>query len=173
MGRRAIVGVMGSGNEPHARHAEPLGRWLALEGVDLLTGGGGGVMAAVSRTFSETPGRRGLVIGVLPAGPDPSSPRSGYPNPWVEISIVTHLPIKADGTDERSRNHINVLSSDVIVALAGGEGTASEIALALRYGRPVIAFVDSRADIPGLPPAVPASGTLAAVQEFVRSVLKR
>ncbi|HUT02907.1 MAG TPA: DNA-binding protein, partial [bacterium] len=46
--RLPIVGVLGSGSEPHEEKAKPLGEWLAREGVHLLTGGGGGVMEAVS-----------------------------------------------------------------------------------------------------------------------------
>ena len=38
---------------------EPLGRWLAESGYDLLTGGGAGVMAAVSRAFTAVPNRCG------------------------------------------------------------------------------------------------------------------
>jgi predicted Rossmann-fold nucleotide-binding protein len=37
-----------------------------------------------------------------------------------------------------ARNCINVLSSNVVVACPGGAGTISEIALALKSGRPVI-----------------------------------
>jgi predicted Rossmann-fold nucleotide-binding protein len=44
------------------------------------------------------------------------------------------------GTDPRSRNHINVLSSDVVIVLPGNGGTESEMTLAVRYGKPVIAF---------------------------------
>ena len=63
--RLPIVGVMGSGTRPSSERASALGRWLAECGVHLLTGGGGGVMAAVSKSFYETPNRQGLVIGVL------------------------------------------------------------------------------------------------------------
>lgn len=102
--RRPIVGVMGSGTEDHADQAEPLGRWLAGLGVHLLTGGGGGVMERVGHAFFETPGRRGLVIGIVPAGRASIDPRSGYPNRWVELPIRTHLPLTGDrGTDPRSR----------------------------------------------------------------------
>ena len=65
-GRLAVVGVMGSGTSEHAGLAEPLGEALACMGVHLLTGGGGGVMAAASRAFASVEGRAGLVIGVLP-----------------------------------------------------------------------------------------------------------
>jgi len=44
-----------------------------------------------------------------------------------------------------ARNYINVLTSDVIVACgAGGAGTASEIALALKSGKFVVLFNSSK-----------------------------
>ena len=64
--RLHIVGVMGSGGSPNSERATQLGRWLAQRGVHLLTGGGGGTMASVSKAFAEVEDRRGLVIGVIP-----------------------------------------------------------------------------------------------------------
>jgi uncharacterized protein (TIGR00725 family) len=171
-GRLPVVGVLGSGDFEHAAKAEAVGRWLATQRVHLLTGAGKGVMQAVSRAFHAVPGRAGLVVGIVPCGNAPETPRPGYPNPFVELAILTHLPLSgAAGTDPLSRNHINVLSSDVLIALPGGTGTASEVALATRYGRPIGAFVDARTDIPLLPAAVPMLGTLAEVQDFVRRSL--
>jgi predicted Rossmann-fold nucleotide-binding protein len=72
-----------------------------------------------------------------------------------------------------SRNHINVLSADVLIALPGGEGTASELALARRYGRPAIAFVRSRDDIPEIPDGTPVTSEWDQVRDFVRRNLKR
>lgn len=162
---------MGSGTEEHAALAEPLGRWLAREGVHLLTGGGRGVMTAVSRAFCAVDGRRGLSIGVLPGDADGRAP-DGYPNPWVELVIRTHLPLRGPGGGERlSRNHVNVLSAHAVVALPGGAGTSSEVGLALRYGRPVVAFVSARGDIPGLPERVEAHARLDDVCAFVRAAL--
>ena len=171
---RPIVGVMGSGSQPHEERAGALGRWLAHEGVHLLTGGGGGVMASVSRAFFGESDRKGLVIGVLPGSADAAVCRSpaGYPNPWVEIPICTHLPLSGDrGTDPGSRNSINVLSSDVLIALPGGPGTASEVRLALHYGRPLVAYLEHRSEIEGLPVEAVVSPSLAGVQGFVRSQL--
>lgn len=139
--RTPVVGVMGSGVRAHRSLAAPLGRGLARMGVHLLTGGGGGVMASVSRAFAETEGRVGLVVGVLPGCAESAggAPPPGYPNPWVELAVRTHLDARgAGGASSMSRNHVNVLSSDVVVALSGGDGTASEAALALRYGRPLV-----------------------------------
>ena len=185
MTRLPIVGVMGSGTRPHLERASALGRWLAECGVHLLTGGGGGVMAAVSKSFYDTPDRQGLVIGILPCNeslesnesPEESkaerpNAKDGYPNQWVEIPILTHLPSSGErGMEPMSRNHINVLSSDVIVALPGDAGTLSEVELSVRYGRPVIAFVESDEEIPGLPNSVPISSSLEGVQTFVMTQL--
>lgn len=163
---------MGSADVAHTDKAAPLGRWLASLPVHLLTGAGGGVMEAVSRAFQARPGRAGLVVGIAPCGDDPGVPRPGYPNPFVELAILTHLPLSGElGTDPMSRNHINVLSSNVLIALPGGNGTSSEVALAVRYHRPIVAFVDTRSDIPALPDTVPAVTELSEVQEFVKRIL--
>lgn len=166
---------MGSGSSADEARCAALGRWLATEGVHLLTGGGGGVMASVSRAFFETPDRPGLVIGIIPGTIDAGarSPR-GYPNPWVEVPIRTHLDKSGtEGTDLASRNHINVLTSDVVIALPGSWGTRSEIELATRYGRPLVAYLQERAEIPQLPETVPVVSDLEALQAFVRAALGR
>jgi hypothetical protein len=80
----------------------------------------------------------------------PSCP-SPATNPWVEIVIQTHLTLSGErGTEPLSRNHIVVLTAHVIVVLPGGHGTASEVKLACAYGRPIVAFVESADDLPGL-----------------------
>ena len=162
---------MGSGETEHAALAEPLGRWLAREGVHLLTGAGRGVMTAVSRAFCSIAERRGLCIGVVPGDASGRAP-DGYPNPFVELAIRTHLPLRGPGGgDALSRNHVNVLSSDVIVALPGGAGTRSEVGRALRYSRPLVAFVGERGEIPDLPAQVVARARLDDVCAFVRAAL--
>ncbi len=172
--RLPIVGVMGSGSDAHAARAARLGRWLAGQRVHLLTGGGQGVMASVSQAFYEVPGRRGLVIGVIPSQENATLPKPGYPNPWIEIPIYTHLPLSGlRGSEPGSRNHINILSSDVIVALPGSSGTASEAALALAYQRPIVAYLRSRNEIPGLPGRVPVHSRFETVCEFVETSLAR
>jgi uncharacterized protein (TIGR00725 family) len=141
--------------------------------VHLLTGAGGGVMAAVSRAFVETPGRQGLAIGIVPSDTGSTSPKPGYPNRWIELPIYTHLPLSGrQGTHAASRNHINILTSDVIVALPGGPGTASEAALALDYARPIIAFLGDGSEITDLSPAITVASDLSAVQAFVTAALR-
>ncbi len=170
--RLPVVGVMGSGEIEHAPRAEALGRWLATQRVHLLTGGGKGVMTSVSRAFHETPNRTGLIVGIIPCRDQSTEPKPGYPNPWVELAIYTHLYRDGiAGADSMSRNHINILSSDVVIALPGSAGTLSEIALAVRYGRPIAAYLEDRAEMPDVPQEVPIIGDLAGIQNFVRANL--
>ncbi len=171
---------MGASGESHAERSRRVGTWVARAGYHLLTGGGPGVMAAVTEAFVSVPDRRGLAIGILPAGGrrgidgPPDRPPPGYPNPWVELAIVTHLDSLGErGGDERSRNHLNVLSSDVLIFLPGSAGTASEAKLAVRYGKPAIAHLDTRGDVPGLPDAIPVAVSFARIEAFVRRACAR
>jgi len=174
---------MGSGAEEHPRLARPLGQWLARRGVDLLTGGGSGVMASVSQAFHDTQPRAGLVLAVLPA-PDPriAPPHQPpedwpYPHPWVELVIRTHLPLRGPrGAELGSRNPINILTSDLVIALPGRAGTASEIQLALDYGKPILRYLESPprpADEPPAFAAVPVYADLAALTAAVDAMLAR
>jgi predicted Rossmann-fold nucleotide-binding protein len=127
-------------------------------------------MTAVSKAFAETPGRTGLVLGIVPcaAAGTPEVPKPGYPNDWVEVPIRTHLHLSGvRGEEPGSRNHLVVLTATVLVALPGGAGTASEVQLARRYNKPIIAHLKSRDEIPGLPPEVRVEAELDRVTEFV------
>jgi len=173
---RHTVGVMGSGTDPHEVLARAVGELLADLGVNLLTGGGGGTMTAVSRAFVQRPRRCGIVIGIIPCEDEAhrGTPKHGYPNPFVELAIVTHLPYSgSDGTHDLSRNHINVLSSTAIVALPGGDGTASEVTLALRYGKPVVVFSAEPTLVAHFPAAADRVTSIDGVRQFVCDCLKR
>jgi len=127
MRRQPIVGVMGGGTADSAdaatlAQAREVGRRLAAGGALLLCGGLGGVMEAAARGAREGGGR---VIGVLPFAPG-----EGEPNPFIDCALLTGL---GDG-----RNYVNAHTSDVLIALRGGPGTLSEIALALKLGVPVV-----------------------------------
>jgi uncharacterized protein (TIGR00725 family) len=125
--RKPIVGVMGGGaaDDATCELAREVGRRLADGGALLLCGGRGGVMAAAARGAREGGGR---VIGVLPGG----APGEGEPNRFVDCALFTGL---GDG-----RNYVNARTSDALIALRGGPGTLSEIALALKIGVPVVLF---------------------------------
>ncbi|MBU1052320.1 MAG: cytochrome [Proteobacteria bacterium] len=124
--RRFIVGVMGAGQSADANdidNAYELGRLIAQEGWILLSGGRDiGVMEAVNQGAKEIAGS--ITLGILPSV-------DSKPSPFVDIVIITDM--------HNARNNINVLSSDVVVACGcKGAGTVSEIALALKAGKPVI-----------------------------------
>jgi len=119
-----VIGVMGGGlaSAGVLADATRIGRLVAENGWVLLNGGrDAGVMAASARGASEA---GGLVLGVLP-GDD-----------WECIAPHVDVPVLTGMGD--ARNAINVLSSRVVIALPGGAGTLSEVALALKSGRPVV-----------------------------------
>lgn len=167
------VGVMGSGTDAHTGLAEPLGRLLAALEVNLLTGGGRGVMEAVARAFVQAAPRRGISIGVLPCAPgDPTVLPTGYPNPFVQLAVSTHLPDRGrDGDLPSSRNHLNILTSDAIVALPGAHGTASELRLAVQYRKPTVIYCDEPSAVAHFPDALPRVCALAQVESFLRAKL--
>lgn len=167
---RVTVGVIGSGTDEHEEHARPVGESLAELGVNLLTGGGGGVMKAVSRAFTRA-AHRGICIGIIPcASPsDRATPKAGYPNEFVELPIYTHLPLSGEqGTDDLSRNHINVLSCAAIIALPGEAGTAAEVALAVRYGKPVVMYPLNPGFAQQIPESVRRVDSIDGVKAFLR-----
>jgi uncharacterized protein (TIGR00725 family) len=169
------VGVMGSGRDEHEELATPLGALLAGLQVNLLTGAGKGVMTAVSRAYLDARTGRGISIGIVPAASedDRSTPRAGYPNPYVELPIRTHLPVSGDdGQSDLSRNHINILSSDAIVALPGRGGTASEAALAIRYEKPIIAFAQTVTQLQDFDGTIPVALDLDTVESFLKANMK-
>lgn len=165
-----IVGVMGSGVDEYDELARGVGELLAKLEVNLLTGGGRGVMLSVSRAYTKVPRRCGICIGIIPclSKSERRTPKVGYPNEFVELPIYTHLPYSGPlGKDDLSRNHINVLSCSAIVALPGGEGTASEVSLALDYEKPVIAYSTDTSLVQNFPQAVRRATTLEEVKEFL------
>ena len=75
------------------------------------------------------------------------------------------------GQTALSRNHINVLISDVMIILPGGPGTASEAALAVKYGCPAIAFGSVGSGGTQLPREIGSTDHFPDVQDFVEKVL--
>ncbi len=135
--RKPIVGVMGASAPDAATYeqAREVGRLIAAGGALLLCGGRGGVMEAAARGARERGGRS---IGILPYAPG-----EGAANRFVDCAVFTGL---GDG-----RNYVNACTSDVLIALRGGAGTLSEIALALKIGVPVV-FLDAWDFLAAQPP---------------------
>src|SRR5437867_1865567 len=115
--RRIRIGVMGAGEcSPEIFcQAEQVGKLIAQHGAILICGGRGGVMEAAAKGAKAT---GGVTVGILPESDDSGA------NPYIDIPIVTGMG--------NGRNVINILSSQVIIAISGGYGTLSEIALALK-----------------------------------------
>jgi uncharacterized protein (TIGR00725 family) len=98
-----------------------VGRLLAARGALVVCGGLGGVMEEACR------GARaggGTTIGILPG-----LSRSDA-NPFVDVAIPTGLG--------EARNALVVRAADAVIAIGGGYGTLSEIALALKAGKRVV-----------------------------------
>ncbi|MCD5390253.1 TIGR00725 family protein [candidate division NPL-UPA2 bacterium] len=117
------IGVIGSSQcSPEiAGMAEKVGEEIAKAGAALVCGGLGGVMSAAARGAKRAGGK---TIGILPGFSKEEA------NRYIDVFIVTGL--------SQARNLIVVRSSDAVVAVEGGFGTLSEIALALNIGVPVI-----------------------------------
>ncbi len=125
MSGRPYVSVVGSGTPSGELYekAREVGRLLAEGGATVICGGRSGVMEAAARGAAEA---GGVAIGILP---DEDRRRA---NEYLSFSVAT-------GTGH-ARNLAVVCSGDVIIAVGGEYGTLSEIGLALKVGRPVVAL---------------------------------
>lgn len=123
--KKPIIGVIGAGacSKDVEDLAAEVGRGIATAGGVLVCGGLGGVMEAAARGAREA---GGVTIGILP-GPDP-----GAANPFIDYAIATNVG--------QARNVLIVHTARVLIAVSGGYGTLSEIALALKTGKRVIAL---------------------------------
>ncbi len=119
--KRGIVSVFGasiaSPDSPPYREAYQLGRLLAQAGYTVMNGGYGGTMEASSKGAKEAGGR---TIGVTVSLFERSGYRAG-PNPYLDE--VIQYPTLSE------RLHHLVTRCDAAVALRGGIGTLSEMAL--------------------------------------------
>ena len=117
------VGVIGAGECSDIIYglAWQVGYGIGKRGWILVCGGLGGVMEGASKGCREA---GGVTIGLLPGLEKASA------NPYIEIPIATGL--------EEGRNLVLVRTADVLISIAGGYGTLSEIALALKMKKPVI-----------------------------------
>jgi uncharacterized protein (TIGR00725 family) len=145
----AVVGA-GEADDAQAWLAEEVGAALATAGAVVVTGGLGGVMEAACRGAKS---RRGRTLALLP-GDDRSAA-----NGWVDLAVPTGMG--------EMRNALVVRSSDGVIAVGGGYGTLSEIALALKAGKPVVGL--STFDIDGMVQAVDPQDAVMRVLRHIRS----
>jgi uncharacterized protein (TIGR00725 family) len=125
-----------------------VGRELGARGAVLVCGGLGGVMEAACRGAKEA---GGTTVGILP-GTDRAAA-----NPYVDVAIPSGLG--------EARNALVARTADALVAVGGGYGTLSEIALALKAGKRVVGI--GSWEIDGVESADSAE---AAVQTVLRDL---
>lgn len=121
----AVIGSAEKISSEVEHMAEEVGRGIALRGAVLISGGRGGVMEASCRGAKK---EKGLVVGILPRTRDQA-------NRFVDVAIVTGMG--------DARNVLNVNSADAVISICGGSGTLSEIGLALKAGKKVVALKSS------------------------------
>lgn len=121
--RRLQIAVIGAGacDKDTGILAEAVGHEIARRGGVLICGGLGGVMEAASRGAQQA---GGVTLGILPGAV------SREANPYISIKVATNLG--------HARNILIAHSADVLIAVSGGYGTLSEIAIALKIGKPVV-----------------------------------
>ena len=145
------IGVIGAGDcsEGVAELAREVGFAIGKKGWTLICGGLGGVMTAAAKGCVEA---GGTTVGILPGMEKESA------NPYISIPLPTGL--------HEGRNLLVVRASDVLIAIAGGYGTLSEIALALKGGKPVIGL-ETWKDIPGIQYATDARDAIQAAASLL------
>lgn len=122
---KLYIAVIGTG-EPDGetyKLALEVGRLVAERDGTVICGGLGGVMEAAARGAAEA---GGVSIGILP-----DEDRAAA-NPYLTHSVAAGVG--------QARNLAVVCSADAVVAVGGGYGTLSEIGLARKVGRPVVAL---------------------------------
>jgi uncharacterized protein (TIGR00725 family) len=117
------VAVCGPDPAPEdvASQCELVGRALARAGAVLVCGGLGGAMEAAARGAAS---EGGTGLGILP-GTDRAAA-----NAFVTVAVPTGMG--------EMRNALVVRAADAVIAVGGEFGTLSEIALALKAGKPVV-----------------------------------
>jgi len=126
--------------------AHALGAALAEAGHLVACGGLGGVMRAASQGARSAGGE---VLGILPGrSPDDA-------NEFVTIPIATGLG--------EARNTVLATCAAAVVAVGGEYGTLSEIAFALKLGKPVLALRSKWAQIPGVQSVVDVASAIRAL----------
>lgn len=149
----SIIAVIGGSTctKEEAAIAEHTGRLLAEQGAIVLCGGLGGVMEAVAKGAKAN---GGTTVGILP-GADPAAA-----NVYIDIPLATGMG--------ELRNFMIVRAAHALIAIGGGAGTLSELALAQRIGRPVVGLHDSFRSAVDIPRVESAEAAVAWAMERAR-----
>jgi uncharacterized protein (TIGR00725 family) len=135
---RLPVAILGpsNGGAVECSAAYAVAHALAGAGMAIVCGGRGGVMAAASRGATDA---GGIAVGILPEDDDRNA------NEWLSVAVPTGMG--------EMRNCIIARSGVCLVAIGGNMGTLSEMAMGLKWGKPVFVM---HGDVP-LPGAVQAT----------------
>jgi uncharacterized protein (TIGR00725 family) len=122
--KRVPVGIIGprEATDQQRQVAYALGAAMADHGLQLLCGGKNGVMEAACEGHAA---HGGLPVGILPDEEWQAA------NPFVGIPIATGIG--------PARNAIIARACIALIAVGGGVGTLSEMALGLQFNRLVLA----------------------------------
>jgi uncharacterized protein (TIGR00725 family) len=155
MTRETYIAVVGpsAGTPAELAIGEAVGRGIAEAGGVLVCGGMGGVMEAAAGGCADAGGRS---VGILPTDSRLDA------NPYVTIAVATGMG--------EARNAIVVRTADAVIAVHGEFGTLSEIALALKMGKPVVGLGtwELGKDGESVAAIVPASDAKEAVATALR-----
>jgi uncharacterized protein (TIGR00725 family) len=153
--RERYIGVVGAsaGTPAELALGEAVGRHLAEAGAVLVCGGMGGVMEAAAGGCSKAGGK---AVGILPGDSRLDA------NPYLTVAVATGMG--------EARNAVVVRTADAVIAIHGEFGTLSEIALALKMGKPVVGVGTWELSKAGVPVESIVRATTA--EEAVRDALR-
>ena len=145
---RRPVGVIGPGDAEGQVYddARLIARALAAAGMAIVCGGRGGVMAAASQGATEA---GGVAIGILPEEDERNA------NPYLSVALPTGIG--------EMRNALIARSALCLVAVGYNMGTLSEMALGLKWERPVFVLHGE--------PSLPGAVEVADVQQMLGCVV--
>lgn len=144
---RQPVAVIGPGDagQTECTAAYAVAHALAGAGMVVICGGRGGVMAAASRGATEA---GGMAVGILPEDDDVNA------NEWLSVAVPTGMG--------EMRNAIIARSAVCLVAIGSNLGTLSEMAMGLKWGKPVF-VIHGDIQLPGANEALDVDDLLAQV----------
>ncbi len=153
---QTYISIIGPSDAPQdvLRVAEEAGACVARAGAVLVTGGGGGAMEAACRGAKQA---GGLTLGILPG----ASRYEG--NRYLDMSIPTGMG--------EMRNALVVRSSDAVLAVGGGFGTLSEIALALKLDKPIAGVGTWSASVGDVTAPIPSAASPAQAVRILLQTL--
>ena len=130
MGKMRQILVIGNNDNGCTPELEAIayetGQEVARSGSVLITGGLGGVMRSASHGAKDT---NGLTVGIIPQDD------ATLANEFCDIVIPSGIGL--------SRDFLNALSADGVIAVGGGSGTLSEICAAYMHKKPIATIKNS------------------------------